>query len=308
MVSFNDIKWDSHKKQFYYDDDDVARTHVPVNYEDQRGNFSLSKAQLDKWFSIDKRSKLSLPKYIITNEMEYGNKEQNQYWRLNGGIAVYEPIEWVPCVHLIKQFPASMLEKEITITESETQQTELWAEASASLSMSASASYFGVQVAAEAKVEGGVKTKKETSRIMEVKEHGKIPPGTPCYEVMVGMILKLKKTHSFNLRPDDVYWTQNDNRKLTWGGDESWGSIQVLDYSLQRKEVKALQFYYQSTFIQTLPVLQNQKLHGMHILFSCVGWKEWYAYTRAENKDERGQIRLQAYPAWDPMSTLLTLE
>jgi hypothetical protein len=102
MASFDGIKWDSHKKRYYYDEDEIDRVKVPVNYEHARGNFPLSKAQLDKWFSVDKRAKLDLPKYIITNDMEYGPKEGDSYWYLNGPIAVYEPIEWVPCVHLIK--------------------------------------------------------------------------------------------------------------------------------------------------------------------------------------------------------------
>jgi hypothetical protein len=203
-----------------------------------------------------------------------------------------------------------VLDKEITIKESETQQTELRAGASASLSISANASYFGIQVAAEAKIEGGVKTKKDTSRIKEVIEHGKIPAGTPCYEVMVGMILRMKRVRTFHLRTDDAYWTTYKNSKLIWGYNESWSwdSVHVKDYELGREEIKALQFHFESTYVQALPVLKDQKLTGMHIAFSCEGWVDWYAYTRAEDKLEPGQIRLQAYPAWEPMSTLLILE
>ena len=310
MPLFNDVKWDSHKQQYYYNADDVERVHVPVNYDAQRSSLPLSKAQLDKWFSVEQRSKIDLPKYIIKNEMEYGPKQSDSYWYLNGGIAVYEPVEWIPCVHLVKQFPPSALEKEVTIKESETEQSELWAGASASLSLSVSANYFGVQVAAEAKVEGGVKTKRETSKIMEVKEHGKIAPGTPCYEVMVGMILKTKKVRTFYLKPDDVYCTTYNDNILTWGHGESWafGDVYVSDYSLGRNEVKGMRFYDQGTYIQALPVLNNEKLTGMHIVFSFVNWVDWYAYTRAEDKHEAGEASYQAYPAWEPMSTLLALE
>lgn len=81
----------------------------------------------------------------------------------------------------------------MTTKESEMKKTELWAAASGSLSISASASYMGIQVAAETKIEGGIKTEKNTSKIIESSAKGIIPPKTPCFEVMVGMMLKMKR-------------------------------------------------------------------------------------------------------------------
>ncbi|KAI9376095.1 hypothetical protein BJX61DRAFT_539109 [Aspergillus egyptiacus] len=313
MASFKGIKWDNHKQQYYYDDNDADRVRVPINYEDARGNFSLDKSKLDKWFSLDKHANRNLPKYIIKNELEYGPQHgggSDAYWYLNGPIAVYEPVEWVPSVHLIKQFPGSMLEKEMSIKESEVQQTELWAAASGSLSISASASYMGIQAAAETKIEGGVKTSKDTTRIREVIEHGKIPAETPCFEVMVGILLKMRKVRSFYLRKDDVYWSRYDNKRLSWAfGDNSWSwsDVRVLDYALQRPEVKALQFHFDSTYVQTLPVLDQKKLTGMHIAFSCHTWTNWYAYRFLEEVHEQDRTVLQAFPALEPMSTIAEL-
>ncbi|KAL2012055.1 hypothetical protein VTN00DRAFT_4773 [Thermoascus crustaceus] len=234
--------------KYYYDDSDVPRISIPIADETQ--GLRLSKKQLDEWFKINPTTMPTLPKTLVCPDMESEPSDSNilqlKGWHhVNGSVAVYEPVEWVPVVREVRRFPKSELPETIKRDKTTIEKTKLYGKVESSLEASAGGSYAGMKVEARAKVEGSAEASLETEKI--TKEHMEGTLGEkPLFEVAVGMLLRVKEVYRFRFLKDDLLVTvkltpviDQISYDLTWNSGPSWSDIHVQDRDL--KEVKELQ-------------------------------------------------------------------
>lgn len=136
---------------YYYDETKFPQVEIPLALESE-GTYRLKREKIDEWWGVTKNMP-KLPKYMIFNDTREGplhteNAEWDLYraWHyLNGGYTVYEPVEWVPTVHLINAIPKSELKSPFKRTTTRFRSERLCGKISAVMSASASASYANMK-------------------------------------------------------------------------------------------------------------------------------------------------------------------
>lgn len=68
-----------------------------------------------------------------------------------------------------------------------------------------------------------------------------------------------------------MYRSNYGSNNYVRGHDEawSWNDVEIQVYALSKREVEALGFHWDKTYIQILPVLQKKALTDMHLVSSC---------------------------------------
>lgn len=319
VFHFEGVKQDSNFA-FFYDDNDVENSPVPLA-KDVVGDLKLTPAQLKEWFAITQKTLPDLPGYFIVPRLHsswgdyYRQGTARGWWNIEGEMVVYKPIEWVPSVARIKDYPKNSIITSIKKEEMEDVTTKLYAQVDLSLEITAGGNYMGMKAEAKTKAESSVSRdliRKETSTIVQ---EGKVGD-KPLVEVAVGLMLRVEEvyTHDLALWIDD----RHAEDSMGWSGGPGWNDIHVADKLF--RHVTGLQFSNISTTgeghssslnIQALPVFNkdgSNPVQHLHLALSCAGWGDWYAYTQGrQGPSNTNSRKLMIYPRYSPATTLMSL-
>ncbi|QPC76892.1 hypothetical protein HYE68_007644 [Fusarium pseudograminearum] len=311
---FDGVKRKTHG-EYYYLDDDMPTVRVPISSKCE-GPRPMTPEELDEWFGVRERTMPSLPAYITIPHLysklggKSGKEKQNaEYYFIEGHMVVYRPIEWVPSVMLIKTIPKNTIITTIKRKEVVDTKLTIYAGAKLSIELSAGASGMGMAATATATSEVGIDFEKNSTTKETWAQEGQVGT-TALNELAMGMMLRVEEVYRRSIN----VWV--DGRKkgdsMGWSGGPGWNQIHVPDKSL--RSVQGLQFHNirtpgggstQHLYIQTLPVFDKEKkLKDLHIALSNSGWEDWYAYVVGEKGESQG-TDLLAYPGFRPSITLM---
>ncbi|EGU86517.1 hypothetical protein FOQG_12853 [Fusarium oxysporum f. sp. raphani 54005] len=309
--TFNGVKKDGNGA-YYYNDGDVESHRIPLS-DQCYGDVRMSREQLEEWFGISNDTLPDLPAYYILPRLDstWGGTAGGGWWNVTGDIVVYKPIEWVPSVARIRDFPKNSIVTNIEKERVETTTTKLYAKAEFALEVSAGGNYMGIKAEAKAKTETGVEFEKEVRNKDTYTQKG-VVGDVALVEVAVGLMLRVEEIYTHNIK----VWVDGREKgdSLGWHGGPSWNDIHIPSRSLSR--VGGLQFskitmtgggHSAGLYVQTLPVFDEKKeLKDLHIALSNVGWTDWYAYVAGKKGRSSGR-QLLAYPNYRPSTTLMPL-
>ncbi|KAK2738855.1 hypothetical protein CKAH01_18736 [Colletotrichum kahawae] len=299
---------------YYYKDGDVKVIRVPLS-NDCYGDLRMDHDQLKEWFGISNDNLPDLPAYYISPRLDstwegyYKDGTNRGWWRVTGDIVAYKPIEWVPSIARIRDFPKNSIVTKIEKERVETTTTKLYAKAGFSLEISGKGNFMEMKAEAKATAETGVDFKREVKNVDKYTQEGKVGD-EPLVEVAMGLMLRVEEvyTHHINVWVDD----RAKGDSMGWSGGPGWDDIKILSRALTR--VEGLQFsnikmtgngHYAGLYVQTLPVFDgNGELKDINLALSNRGWAHWYAYTVGKKGKSSGR-HLLAYPKYSPSTTLM---
>ncbi|KAJ9425867.1 hypothetical protein QL093DRAFT_2575451 [Fusarium oxysporum] len=296
--TFNGVKKDGNGA-YYYNDGDVESHRIPLS-DQCYGDVRMSREQLEECLLHPARL-----------DSTWGGTAGGGWWNVTGDIVVYKPIEWVPSVARIRDFPKNSIVTNIEKERVETTTTKLYAKAEFALEVSAGGNYMGIKAEAKAKTETGVEFEKEVRNKDTYTQKG-VVGDVALVEVAVGLMLRVEEIYTHNIK----VWVDGREKgdSLGWHGGPSWNDIHIPSRSLSR--VGGLQFskitmtgggHSAGLYVQTLPVFdENKELKDLHIALSNVGWTDWYAYVAGKKGRSSGR-QLLAYPNYRPSTTLMPL-
>ncbi|KAH0421235.1 hypothetical protein CcaCcLH18_13555 [Colletotrichum camelliae] len=299
---------------YYYNDGDVKVIRVPLSNECY-GDLRMDHAQLKEWFGISNDNLPDLPACYISPRLDstwegyYKDGTNRGWWRVTGDIVAYKPIEWVPSVARIRDFPKNSIVTKIEKERVETTTTKLYAKAGFSLEISGGGNFMGMKAEAKATAETGVEFEREVKNVDKYTQEGKVGD-EPLVEVAIGLMLRVEEvyTHNVNIWVDD----RGKGDSMGWSGGPGWNDIWIPSRALSR--VGGLQFsnirmsgtgHSSGLYVQTLPVFNDKgELEDINLALSNKGWTDWYAYTVGKKGKSSGR-QLLAYPNYNPSTTLM---
>lgn len=289
---------------YYYNDGDVKVIRVPLSNECY-GDLRMDHEQLQEWFGISNDNLPDLPAYYISPRLDSTSGDSSGgWWKVTGDIVAYKPIEWVPSVARIRDFPKNSLVTKIEKQRVEITNTKLYAKPGFALEISGGGNFMEMKAEAKATADTSVSFERE-----EYTQEGKAGD-EPLVEVAVGLMLRVEEvyTHNINIWADG----RGQVNSMSWSGGPGWDDIRIPSRALNR--VGGLQFYNFSMsgtghssglYVQTLPVFNDKKeLEDIHLALSNKGWKDWYAYTVGQKGKSSGR-HLFAYPSYKPSTTIM---
>lgn len=310
-MEFQGVKRDDNGA-YYYDDGDIEKIQVPLSGETQ-GDVQLSHEQLEEWFGVTESSLPELPAYLIAPRLnstlggQYENDPGQDWWYITGGVAVYRPVEWVPTVTRVKEWPENSALEDLQGDEVEAAMNTIYANAEASLETLDGDNYMGVKGVVREKDQLNAEGRLE--RISTDTDVGDVPVA----ELALGFMLRVEEVHTHSLQ----FWMDDRGtaESLSWQEGPGWDEIQVVSDSLAN--VSGLQFsnipmsgdgHSQSLYIQALPVLDESKqLTDLHLALSCSSWHHWYAYVVGD-KVQGNDSTLLGYPQHAAKSALVPVD
>lgn len=192
--------------------------------------------QLKEWFSISDDTLPDLPAYYISPRLDstwgdyYYNGSNRGWWKVTGDIVVYQPIEWVPSVVRIRDYPKNSILTTIERERVETTTSKLFAKAEFALEISAGGNYMGMKAGAKATASTGAAWEKEVKNTIKYTENGVVGK-EPLTELVVGLMLRVEEvyTHNIDIWVDD----RGQGDSMGWSGGPGWNDIWVPSRALR---------------------------------------------------------------------------
>ncbi|KAL4745511.1 hypothetical protein BDW72DRAFT_53443 [Aspergillus terricola var. indicus] len=302
---------------YYYDEDSIPQVEIPMA-DRSEGTYRLDKKTIDEWFGFTKNMP-KLPKFMIFNDLRYGQTHSElrgtdiTYWHyVSGGFGVYEPVEWVPTVDLIRSIPRSAIPGKFTKKTVKTTKTRLYGSVGSLFTASASATYAAMKVDAQVEVKGEASSELDTSATETLLQEGRVGD-KPVVEIMLGMNIRVRQVYYWRFNDEyDLwyrYWTKTGwdmqpkfEYETSWRSGPGWNTIHVPDSQLRRVDKLV---HHGGIYYQLLPVLKNGQLDGLHVAISQPGWQDWYAFTNGTGTPEVLGPETKAWEAIQPVATLL---
>lgn len=302
---------------YYYEDDCIPRVEIPMA-EQSEGSYRMDKKTIDEWFGFTKNMP-KLPKYMIFNDLRNGTPHhelrgttQTTWQYVSGGFGVYEPIEWVPTVDLIRSIPKSALSGTFKKETVKREKTRLYGKIGALFTASGGATYAGMKVEARVEVRGEAESELDSKTTETLVREGRVGD-RPVLEIMLGINIRVRQV---------FYWRFNDEYDLwyrywirpTWGpklefdyetswhSGPGWEAIHVPDSQLRRVDKL---IYHHGIYYQLLPVLKNGQIEGLHVAISQPGWQDWYVFTNGTGIPEVLGAETKAWESINPVATLI---
>ncbi|PKY05680.1 hypothetical protein P168DRAFT_317203 [Aspergillus campestris IBT 28561] len=257
---------------YYYDETKFPQVKIPVAPESEV-TYRRKRSQIDEWWGVTNNMP-KLPNAICTAPWHY----------VNGGYTVYEPVEWVPTVHLINAIPKSELKPTFKRTTTKLQSERLYGKISAVMSASASASYASMKVDASIRVEGEVEAELNTKTVEEKTEEETIGD-KPIVEVVFGMNIRVKPAYSWRFVRD--VWHRGH---IVWN---TWNELVHSAHGL---------------VAQVLPVLSRDRITGLHVALRAPEWQDFYAYVSGHQGPEVAGEEKRVWLAMKLVATLLAVD
>lgn len=302
---------------YYYDEDSIPKVEIPMA-ERSEGTYRLDKKTIDEWFGFTKNMP-KLPKFMIFNDLRYGPTHRElkgtdtTYWHyVSGGFGVYEPVEWVPTVDLIRSIPRSALPGTFTKKTVKTTKTRLYGSVGSLFTVSAGATYAAMKVDAQVEVKGEASSELDTSATETLLQEGRIGD-KPVVEIMLGMNIRVRQVYYWRFNEEyDLwyrYWFSTGwdmqlkwEYETSWHSGPGWNAIHVPDSQLRRVDKLV---HHAGIYYQLLPVLKNGQIDGLHVAISQPGWQDWYVFTNGTGTHEVLGPETKAWEAIQPVATLL---
>ncbi|KAF9345311.1 hypothetical protein BGX26_003296 [Mortierella sp. AD094] len=312
MYEFTDVKREKDTNAFYYNESDVKRSKVEIDYSGCR----LTEQQLRSYFGIDNSKMMELPEILIVPVLDstwssYDESTKLNWWNITSHVVAYKPLAWVPKVTLLNSIPRSEIDIEIEMRRTKIETSKLYANFETDFSMSIGGGWKGVKAKMSTSAGAGANNDRTSEVKGETSQSGKLGEFV-IEEWALGMCLRVQRVYE---RYVDLSLDKEEkSNSLTWGGKETWDDIRVKSRDL--RHVNHLQFHHipmsgsghkDSLYLQVLPGINEHKmLTNLNILFSCKGWADWYAYNGKAREVEEYRDEILAMPeSHPPMVTFI---
>ncbi|KAJ5216891.1 hypothetical protein N7468_009899 [Penicillium chermesinum] len=296
---------------YYYEDSQLQ----PLPVADFSTGYKMSRKDIQDWFGVI-NTLPEVPKYFIVNETSLkSNLEPFRGNRtyVNGGWAVYEPVEWVPTMFLNRVIPKNEFPIQFNRTTTSINQTKLYAGLKSMASASASASYGAMKAEASVEIKGEIELDLDTKVVETMSQEGTLG-SKPVHEVVLGMTIKMRRVYSWEFAEDDVTYLFRISlgplvEDCRWSGATDGGNS-ISNESF--RHVSELQYYAGYYKAQILPAFTKEKeVKKVHVALKAPTWSCWYVYEEPygspKNFRERNntEATTMAWQTFKPVATFV---
>lgn len=288
---------------YYYDGDELEKTAIPLS-DTVEGDASLDRDKLEELFGLTESSLPELPRFLVSPNLSstwggYYEHEPEQAWCfLTGNVAVYKPVEWVASVTLVKDWPEGEERDPLPREEVEGPVLRLYEPAELALEIPDLDGCLRARARIKEEVVLG-----DDLGDLERNVTGDVEQGG--VELVLGLMLRVEEVYRCAV-PELWLDDRRIGESLNWSGGPGWDELHVPCAALANaegvkfSEIKMMgEGHSDSLWLAALPVFDGGDVRDLHIVLSCEGWNDWYAYTLGE-KGEAGGEKMMAYPQFRP--------